>query len=76
MNISSQGVLLSHTNGIRKGQLVELSIRWTSGEYRGSKVDLEVLGRVLRVDETGAAVRILRYGFNPHEIKLALAAMA
>jgi hypothetical protein len=64
VNISSGGVLVADAAGVFKGQLVELSIRW-QGIPRGSPgVTLEVLGRAVRVDANGTAVRTLRYGFH------------
>lgn len=69
LNISSHGVLLTPTEGTSKGQLIELSIKWNSGASGSPKVDLEVLGRVIRIDSRGTAVQILRYGFNPHEAR-------
>lgn len=68
LNISSEGMLLSPTEGIIKGQLVELSIRWQTGARGAPKADLEILGRVMRADSEGTAIRILRYGFNPREV--------
>jgi len=68
LNISSEGLLLTTTEGISKGQLVELSIRWHTGARGAPRADLEILGRVIRVDDDGTAIRILRYGFCPHEI--------
>ncbi len=67
LNISSQGVLLTPTEGVTKGQLVELSIKWHTGGPGAPRADLEILGRVMRVDAHGTAVHILRYGFYPHE---------
>jgi hypothetical protein len=67
INISSSGLLLAQTAGVIKGQLVELSIRWRPGAHGVPGVTLEVLGRVLRLDEGGTAIRILRYGFNIRE---------
>lgn len=63
LNISSHGVLLAPTEGASKGQFIELSISWNSGAPEAQKVELEVLGRVIRVDSRGTAVHILRYGF-------------
>jgi hypothetical protein len=66
LNISSEGVLLTPTEGVNRGQVVELSIRWHTGGRCAPRADLEILGRVMRVDSSGTAVRILRYGFYPH----------
>lgn len=70
MNISSEGVLLTPTEGISKGQLVEVSIRWQTGARGAPKADLEILGRVMRADAAGTAIRILRYGFYPREVAI------
>jgi hypothetical protein len=67
LNISSEGILLAFTENVSKGQLVEVSIRWHTGARGAPQADLEILGRVIRVDSSGTAVRILRYGFYPHE---------
>jgi hypothetical protein len=64
INMSSSGLLLAETAGVVKGQLVELSIRWNPGARGAPGVTLEILGRVLRLDAGGTAIRILRYGFN------------
>ena len=66
VNISSEGLLLTGADGVNKGQLVEISIRWNTGAPGAPMADLEILGRVMRVDASGTAVRILRYGFHPH----------
>jgi hypothetical protein len=66
VNISSEGILLTRADGVNKGQLVEISIRWNTGAPGAAVADLEILGRVMRVDASGTAVRILRYGFHPH----------
>jgi hypothetical protein len=65
VNISSDGVLLNATEGIQKGQLVELSIRWKTFAPNVPETNLEILGRVMRVDATGTAVRVLLYGRYP-----------
>jgi hypothetical protein len=64
INMSSHGILITPTEGVSKGQVIELSIRWRRGAPGMPKVDLEVLGRVVRVNAQGTAVQILRYGFN------------
>lgn len=64
LNMSSHGLLLSPTEGVSRGQVIELSIRWSKGHAGIPNVDLEVIGRVVRVDEQGTAVQIIRYGFN------------
>jgi hypothetical protein len=65
VNISSGGVLLTPTDQVCKGQLVELSIKWPIGVAGAPGAILEVLGRAQRVDASGTAVRILRFGFYP-----------
>ena len=62
VNLSSDGILLEETAALVRGQLVELSILWQAGIRGQPKTTLEILGRVLRVDDGGTAVRILRYG--------------
>ena len=71
LNFSSHGILLTATEGVNKGQVISLSVRWSTGELAMPKVDLEIIGRVVRVSEQGTAVQILRYGFNPHHMKAA-----
>jgi hypothetical protein len=65
VNISSGGVLLTSTEGIKKGELMEISIRWQTVVPTAPNTKLEILGRVIRVDSSGTAVRILRYGLYP-----------
>ena len=67
INISSHGVLLTPTEATTKGELIELSIDWNSGASGAAKMNLEVLGRVVRIDTRGTAVQILRYGFTSRE---------
>jgi hypothetical protein len=67
VNISSGGVLVADAAGMFKGQLVELSIGWQGGARGLPGVTLEVLGRVVRVDVNGTAVRTMRYGFHRRE---------
>ena len=64
VNLSTGGILLAETDGVVTGQLAELSILWQIGIRAQPKRTLEILGRVLRVDDGGTAVRILRYGFR------------
>jgi len=64
VNISGEGVLLAENAAVVRGQLVELSILWQAGIRGQPNTTLEILGRVLRVDDGGTAVRILRYGFQ------------
>jgi hypothetical protein len=65
MNFSSHGILLTPTEGVSKGQVIEVSVRWSEGTGGMPRVDLEIIGRVVRVGPQGTAVQILRYGFNP-----------
>jgi hypothetical protein len=74
LNISSHGILLTPTDGVSKGQVIELSIRWNTGAADLPKVSLEVIGRVVRVNGHGTAVQILRYGFNHHQKNMSQAA--
>jgi len=68
VNISSKGVLVTPIGAVSKGQLVELSIQWQTGAPGAAQADLEILGRVMRVDRSGTAIHILRYGFHPHSV--------
>jgi hypothetical protein len=76
LNFSSHGILLTATEGVSKGQVMSLSVRWHSGASGMPKVELEIIGRVVRVSAQGTAVQILRYGFNPHAAKAAVGAPA
>jgi hypothetical protein len=67
LNISSGGVLLTPTDQVCRGQLVELSIQWPTRAPGTENAILEILGRAQRVDAAGTAVRILRFGFYPRE---------
>lgn len=70
INLSSHGILLTPTQNVSKGQLVELSINWQSGVPGAPATDLEILGRVVRVSAAGTAVMILRHGFYPQRARL------
>ena len=64
VNLSTDGILLAETAAVVVGQLMELSILWQTGTRGQAKTTVEILGRVLRVDSSGTAVRIMRYGFG------------
>ena len=76
VNMSSHGLLINTSEGVTKGQLIELSIVWRLYPDQPPVADLLILGRVIRSGPEGSAVKILRYGFYPrHDAPMDFTAM-
>ena len=63
-DISSGGVLLKSDRILPLGEHIELSIDWPVLLDEQSPVRLVVLGKTIRSDPAGTAVRIMRYAFK------------
>jgi len=62
-NISSRGIFFSSREVFETGSTLWLSIRWPA-EREGQRIELSVIGRVLRSDSLGTAVQIQKHGFE------------
>ena len=62
-NISSGGVLFETDQRLPVGSFVEVSIHWPVLLQQTCPLTLMVVGRVVRTDGRGAAVRTTRYEF-------------
>ena len=63
-NISSGGVLFHAVNGVPHGPHVELSVRWPAVLGNTPFLDLRIVGRLVRNDSKGVALRMTRYHFE------------
>jgi len=62
-NLSSQGVLFTSDEPYEIGAMLWLSIAWPASRD-GERVELSILGRVLRSDSEGTALAIKRHDFH------------
>jgi hypothetical protein len=64
LNMSGGGVLFTTESALRVGELVELSVSWPARLNNLVPLKLVVVGRLVRVEETQAAIAIQRYEFK------------
>lgn len=64
VDISSAGVLFSPPLRHLKDAVMMLSIDWPARPEKAPPIRLSVLGTVVRSDNRGTAIRILRHGFE------------
>jgi hypothetical protein len=65
VDISSTGILFSPRLSHPQDAVMVLSIDWPARRDEAPPIRLSVLGRVVRSDHRGTAIRILRHGFEP-----------
>jgi len=65
VDISSTGILFSPGLSQPQDAVMVLSIDWPARRDEAPPIRLSVLGMVVRSDDRGTAVRILRHGFEP-----------
>jgi hypothetical protein len=66
VNISSAGVLFTSDQGLRLGQLLELSVSWPVRLDNKAALKLIARGRVVRVEPCRVAMQIQQYKFRTH----------
>jgi PilZ domain-containing protein len=64
VDISSGGVLFETERRLRSGQRVELSVNWPAQLEGSYPLNFVALGRVVRVEDTRAAMHIEQYEFR------------
>ena len=67
-NISSSGLLLETSDVTEIDMRVDMSVRWPADAVFGT---LEARGKIVRVTESGVAIRVMRYDFTPGPVKAA-----
>ena len=60
MNISATGLFVSGSDLDHKGLRIEVAVRWPT-----NLVTLAVQGRIVRLDQSGAGVEVMRHSFVP-----------
>lgn len=74
LNISSKGVLFATSHPLQPGQLLQVSVDWPARLENEIPLKLVAEGRVIRVVDGQAAVRIDKYEFRTRRIRPAGAA--
>lgn len=69
VNISSKGLLFATNHPLQPGQLLQVSVDWPARLENEIPLKLVAEGRVIRVVDGQAAVRIDRYEFRTRRIK-------
>ena len=64
VDIGSAGVLFETEHRLRSGQRVELSVNWPAKLEGSYPLNFVALGRVVRVEDTRAAMHIEQYEFR------------
>ena len=64
VDISSTGILFSPGLSHPQDAVMVLSIDWPARRDKAPPIRLSVLGMVVRSDDRGTAIRILRHGFE------------
>ena len=64
LNIGSGGILFTTEERLPTGRLVELSVNWPARLDGTCPLKMVARGRVVRSEDTKAAVRIERYEFR------------
>src|SRR5215468_6114385 len=73
LNIGSGGILFTTEEKLPLGRLVELSVNWPARLDGTCPLQFVATGRVVRSDDTRAAVKIERYEFKTRSLKPATA---
>ena len=63
LNMSGNGVLFTTKSALPAGASLELVVSWPP-RLNGVPLELVLLGRLVRTEETQAAISILRYDFR------------
>ena len=69
LDISSGGVLFETEQQLRTGKRVELSVNWPVLLEGGCPLKFVAVGRVVRAEETWAAMHIEQYEFRTRRLK-------
>src|ERR1017187_3482861 len=69
LDISSKGVLFETEQRLRPGKRVEVSVNWPAQLEGGCPLKFVAVGRVVRADETSAAMHIEQYEFRTRRSK-------
>ena len=69
LDISSGGVLFETEQQLRPGKRVELSVNWPAQLEGGCQLKFVAFGRVVRAEETCAAMHIEQYEFRTRRNK-------
>ena len=69
LDISSGGVLFETAQQLRPGKRVELSVNWPALLEGGCPLKFVAVGRVVRAEETWAAMHIEQYEFRTRRSK-------
>jgi hypothetical protein len=69
IDISSSGVLFETVQPLRFGKRVEVAVNWPACLDGGCLLKWVVVGRVVRVEETRAAISIDQYEFRTRRAK-------
>src|SRR5258708_30260174 len=64
INMSSNGVLFTTESALPEGERVELAVSWPAQLNQTLPLKLVALGRLVRTEETQAAIAIERYEFK------------
>src|SRR5689334_15422757 len=64
LNMSSGGVLFTTETALPEGERVELAVSWPAQLNDTLPLKLVAMGRLVRTDETSAAISIERYEFK------------
>jgi hypothetical protein len=65
VDISSTGILFRPRLSHPRDAVMVLSINWPARRDKALPIRLSVLGMVVRSDNRGTAIKILRHGFEP-----------
>ena len=69
IDISSKGVLFGTTQRLRSGKRIEVAVNWPVPLEGGCLLKFVAVGRVVRSEESRAAVRIEQYEFRTRRSK-------
>jgi hypothetical protein len=69
LDISSKGVLFETAQRLRPGKRVEVSVNWPAQLEGGCPLKFVAVGRVVRADETRAAMHIEQHEFRTRRNK-------
>jgi hypothetical protein len=69
LDISSKGVLFETVERLRPGKRVEVSVNWPAQLEGGCPLKFVAVGRVVRADETRAAMHIEQHEFRTRRNK-------
>jgi len=69
VDISSGGVLFETEQHLRPGKRVELAVNWPAQLEGGCPLKFVAVGRVVRTEDTRAAMHIEQYEFRTRRVK-------